>query len=638
MAPGPTSAATGTAAAAPPAGRPASTATAALAAVATLAAAALLYVVLAFALYPGSGGGNRSWCCDDTQILGHTLRFAPWRYFVEPEAWRALVPFSLTPWLSLSYRFDVALFGLAPAGFYAHQALALAACAGLIHLLCWRAAGHRAATLGALLFLAGAPVAQASQMLMVRHYVEGLAALLLCLWLVQQQGLRVLRGQGPAAWLALLAGLSFAVAASAKEVYLPLGLCAWLVAQGRWRQRLAQVWPVLLVMLLYVPWRAHMLGELVGGYTPSGDMAPARLALLAEAARQFAAVPAVLWAQPAWAGAGLALLAAAALAVQARVHGAAAAALLLLVGAAVLLLLAAPLLPLTVFPGIARGGERYFFAPWAALAIAVALACGRLRGGGRSAALPHTPPTALATALSTFATLVVAGVAASAWAQSRHLLAELAPLQREHASHFERLTRGGAGDVVIASTSVSAWFITGALALRPALGRTDPPPAVVVDEAQLAGLAAAGRRFWHDDGRHAVMSDAAATIATRLADWRGRVQVRPLAVEMAYDGPAARLSWSLQAPGQPSGGRFTLVAAGERLNVPAASGALRIEQPLPACFRIRHDGSDGSVAYSAWLRLPMGRERRSELKWQGPGDSLPGLVAAPACEAKTMGA
>lgn len=153
---------------------------------------------------------------------------------------------------------------------------------------------------------------------------------------------------------------------------------------------------------------------------------------------------------------------------------------------------------------------------------------------------------------------------------------------------------------------------------------------VVVDEAQLAGLAE-GRRLWHDDGRGPQMVDATAAVQARLADWRGRLRVRPLRVSMSYDGASLVLRWDLQAADDPGGGRFTLVAPNERLAVPMPAGSLRIEQPLPKCFRIRHDAADGSVAYSVWLRLPMARDRRSHLQWAGPSEDLQALTAQPRC-------
>lgn len=597
----------------------------------TLAAFGLLYaLVVVF----GFGGWRGEWCCDDTQILAHALHFEPWRYFADPIAWRALVPFSLTPWLSLSYRVDLGLFGLAPAGFYLHHRLALAGCATLIHALLWRRSGHAVAAAAALLFLAGVPVAQASALLMVRHYVEGLLALLLCLGLVQQQA------QQPRAWRAWLVGLSFALAASAKEIYLPLGLTTLLLAHGSPRQRLHTTAPVLLVMLLYVPWRLYMLGDLLGGYTPAGELSAAHL--LTSAWQAGAALPALLLGRPQPALAAIAVLVLALFVAGAKpfatsAHQAAqqaaqsrGATLLCRVATvlAILALLLLPLLPLTVYPGLGRGSERYFFAPWAALAIAVGCAALPLQRRW-----PRAGP-ALVVATATV-------LALSAWPLARQSLRETAAMQREFGAHFEALTLGGADDVVIVAPSVAAWFVTGALALRPALGRSDTVPGVAVDDAELLGLIDRKGRMLHYDVALGRMTDARAAVQARLAAWRQHLRPRPMSVVMSYDGPARVLRWQLRAPTQtqaqaPSAGgaargRFSLIGGGQRLDVPMPEGALRMEQALPACFRIRHDDADGSIAYTPWLRLAMTHDRRSTLRWSGQADDLPALARAPGC-------
>ena len=45
----------------------------------------------------------------------------------------------------------------------------------------------------------------------------------------------------------------------------------------------------------------------------------------------------------------------------------------------------------------------------------------------------------------------------------------------------------------------------------------------------------------------------------------------------------------------------------------------------------RSTGQDGSVAYSAWLRLQMARDRSSALQWAGPSEDLQALSAQPRC-------
>lgn len=567
----------------------------------------LLYLGLVFSFY--GQALTLGWCCDDTQILLHASRHAPWRWFIEPDTWRALVPFSLTPWLSLSYRIDLALFGFNPAAFHAHHLVVLALCAWMIHRLVRPWAGEAAGAAGGLLFLAGVPAAQASQVLMVRHYLEGLLALLLTLWLVRRQS------QAPRAWRPVLIALSYAVAATAKEVFLPLGLVAWLWAAGPWQNRLRSTAPVWLLMALYVPWRGYMLGELLGGYTPSGDLTGSHR--LADSLQQFLQVPALLTARPAPALALLAALGVAGGLAWWRLQGGRALLRVTLLHLGVALLLLVPLLPLTVFPGIGPGSERYFIAAWAALAIAVALWL------GQAAALRQ------GTARRLLSALLLLGLLVAAWPLSRQSLLEMARLHREHGTHFSLLTEGGAGDTLIASPSVSAWFIEGALELRPALGPRGAMPGVMVDEAQLVGPQPPGQKLWQLDLSGQRLVDAAPGLTARLDAWRPRLRVRPMQVAITYDGPTRALRWQL-GPGAP-GGHYTLLAHSQRLVVPFAQGALRIEKPLPPCFRVRHDAPDGSLSYTPWLRLAMSTREHSALNWQGRSDDLEALKAAPRC-------
>ncbi|NBY22077.1 MAG: hypothetical protein EBQ73_04315 [Gammaproteobacteria bacterium] len=171
------------------------------------------------------------WMFDDTQILKHAVAFAPVDYFFSPTAWRSYVIFSLTPWLTLVYDLDLSLFGFSPKGFYAHNLLTLLACAILLYELLRPLTDRLFAGLGASLFLLGTPTAVAVEQLMVRHYLEGL----LLFFLGFSCYLRSIRRQS---WLwSLLSGLFFALAFSAKEIYVPMALAPLFLPLFHWRQR-----------------------------------------------------------------------------------------------------------------------------------------------------------------------------------------------------------------------------------------------------------------------------------------------------------------------------------------------------------------------------------------------------------------
>ncbi len=317
-------------------------------------------IVLATLLLYSNALGNW-WGYDDTQILKHALRYSPLEYFFVPDAWRALIAYSLTPWLSLSYDVDNALYGLSPRGFYAHNLLTIALCAWMLYLIAREWVGAWFAAGGAALFLVGSPVAVASQQLMVRHYADGLLFYLFALWLVLC-GLRLRQPR-----YGVLAGVAFLIAATAKEVYLPLGFVPFMLPLGHWRQRLVVAWPLLLVMLLYVPWRWYMLGDVVGGYTPIGTLTDLPMSALLQ---QFSLIPGLfldrlgVWILVLGTGLAAAML----WSTRENRWG------LLRLGCIVPLLLLAPLVPLAMASSLAS--ERFFVAVWAVLALGVALAFG----------------------------------------------------------------------------------------------------------------------------------------------------------------------------------------------------------------------------------------------------------------------
>lgn len=579
---------------------------------ATVAACvATVFAIYGFAL-------RNSWCCDDTQILQHALRFSPAQYFFDPSAWRALIPYSLTPWLSLTYDLDHALAGFNPRAYYAHHLMVIGLAAALIGRLAALWVGPWFGAAGALLFLLGAPIAQASQLLMVRHYTEGLFFYLLALLLCAQR----LRG-GPA-FLLLGSGLAYAVAASAKEIFLPLGLLALLLPIGTWAQRLRAALPFGIVMLLYVPWRGHMLGDLIGGYSPPGE-GPS---MLQPTLTQLAGLPGLLWHWPLLGGA--AWLATVALAlVRLRQRGLALGGPL--AGLFVLLaLLLLPLLPLVRFPGLVAGNERYLIGLWAALSLVFAVALGTALRAGQ--ATPRWPARLLAG-------LLFAAVALPAALCAQAVLHITATLHREHRALVEAMASEPAGTVLMQHSGVPEWFVSALVALQPAMGRPAPPPRVMADDIELAARPAAAGRVLRYDSRSQAMQDIGAELPARMAAWRAQLRAQPMSLLIERDAARQHLRWQF---GAPQAGRYSLLAPGQRIDVPAASGALRMEQALPPCFRIRFDALDGGISYSPALSLPPAdAQGRQRLQWQGIGElplgTAPGSAAgaAPVTEAST---
>lgn len=543
----------------------------------------ILYILLTFGLYGNSLAGW--WCCDDPQILKHALAHSPWEYFSNPDVWRALIPYSLTPWLSLTYDLDHTLFGLNPFGYFAHNLLVIAFCACLIHTISrqwvdvWHAGG------GALLFLVGSPVMVASQQLMVRHYVEGLLFYLIALWLI----MRELQQQTDRTnWFA---GIAFAVAATAKELYLPLGFVPLLLPMGSFRQRLKVVWPLLLVMLLYVPWRWYMLGDIIGGYTPAGDLG--RNDLIA-AAGQFAHIPGLLLAVP-WLGLIITGLAVIFLLLRTPQNG-----WMFLFLAVLPVLILMPLIPLARMPGIGAGSDRYFIVLWAAFSIGAAVVFGLV-------AMGHT----IWIRLSTMAVLVTLVVCA--WFNTRQVRIQILTALQEQQAQGRMLVTAGSRDTIYLTPAVAAWYVTGIMDLRKEFGQTGHPPQVVADELDLNRISLIDHRVVRYDVARQTMSDSTSQMPQILEEWRKNVRPAPLAVSMTFSGKVKTLHWQL---GPYDKGIYTLLPSVGRQPVPA-QGMLRMEKPPEDAFRFRYDSPEGWIAYTPPLRFVFEGNQNYRIAWYG---------------------
>ena len=85
---------------------------------ADLAVALLLVLVV---LLRWHGINSAFWRADDPALLLHALQSPGLAAFFDPADWRPLSPSNLTPWISASFKLDLALAGLRPAAFYTHQ-------------------------------------------------------------------------------------------------------------------------------------------------------------------------------------------------------------------------------------------------------------------------------------------------------------------------------------------------------------------------------------------------------------------------------------------------------------------------------------------------------------------------------------
>lgn len=219
------------------------------------------FLLIALVLIRYHSVANRFWLGDDTQILMHAIKYRPWEYFSSPTVWQELSANNLTPWISLSFAIDWHIFGLNPTYFYLHQLVSLCSVTVAAYVLLRQWFSSSLSFFGLLLFVTSYPLAEAAQMLMVRHYIEGLLFALLSTYFF------IRAADNNSHWFFILSALFYLLACSAKEIYVPLIFVLLLLQKGTLSNRLRQILPFLVVTIAYVFWRWYMLGRLSGGYS-----------------------------------------------------------------------------------------------------------------------------------------------------------------------------------------------------------------------------------------------------------------------------------------------------------------------------------------------------------------------------------
>jgi hypothetical protein len=198
------------------------------------------------------------WLADDPAILRHIIEY--------PLAENS----NLTPLLPLSLGLDYAIFGLEPRGFYAHQLISLCGLAVVGYAVLTRYLAPCSAAAAMTILLTSLPAATLAQHLMTRHYIEGLVLALLAslLYLV------ALSRNAP--WISVPGAVLYALAAAAKEIYVPLVLLLpFLAPEQRWRTRLRYLAPFAAIAGAYSGWRLYMLrpANAMSGYGSAYDAA-----------------------------------------------------------------------------------------------------------------------------------------------------------------------------------------------------------------------------------------------------------------------------------------------------------------------------------------------------------------------------
>lgn len=541
------------------------------------------------------------WRGDDPAIVLHALQSPGLSAFFDPADWHKLSPSNLTPWLTLSFKLDLALAGVSPKAFYLHQLVS----AGLASLAAYWLGRQWLPPAWAALIVAlgllGAPTAAVVDQLMTRHYLEGLLLALLALlaWVQAQR-------RGSMGW-ALAGAAAYALATTAKEVYVPLVLLLpWLerpmaghapANAARWWLRLL---PFVAVAAAYVVWRRHMLGSPVGGYGEAQSVLSAA-ALLAWG-KALADLPSTWFGAAGWAALALWLLAAAlglqALATRRR-RGAA-----IVLGAVLGFCLFAPLLPLALWPGLPGSDLRYLFVPWwaASAAIGAALYGASQFFAASPGALPARSalPSALRSGMKSAPTwglalgLLFAGGAAL---QQRKHMQLMEPSGREFSALGRFIVAADDRSAFIPSAMVLAgyWYVDCLCQIRQLQGARCP-------QALIPGWPLAGevRHLAAYDPQTGTMTDVTSRLEAELQQAASLDTQRPLSVEMRLEPGWAR--WRL---GPYTDGQYFVVS-------PTLGG-----YPLPPTGQIRTvlDQADFQIQYQS----PAGWRTRSPVLSVAPG-------------------
>ena len=518
------------------------------------------------------------WRWDDPSILLHVHSYSIWQDFFSPAVWQEFSPSNLTPWLSLSFETDLILFGLRSEFFYAHQILALGLAAFALYcaLALWTRPTFAIA--GAILFQAGAPSLLVVQQLMTRRYLEGMVfclGALVCF-------VHYLR-QGRVPFL-IASVLLYALACTAKEVYVPLVVLLVFLPESTLKARIQALLPHVGVALLYTLWRGYMLGNLGGGYTAADSLLAQASA--GEILAALFSLPQLLFGSW-WPGMTIGyLMLLAAYSFMRRSP------LPLVLLSALLILL--PMVPLVSFPGITIA-DRYLFLPWMAVCFSLAYMSdslfSQLGGSQRSqqANLVYLVPA-----------FWLLGSLVPAWA-TRTVVADYG---RNFDAHGEFIWQQNSEQAFVPSNLLLAsyWYVTDLTRFKSRLDATATSPLPIVDPLLSA---TADADIWTYDEACQCISSSGATLAQLRQDALSRLdEDAPLALDYEYvDG---YFDWQF---GPYSSGQFHVVSEQLGLLPAPPRGRLRVDVASGTVFQLRYTSPQGWITYSDPQRIEPGAPR-----------------------------
>ncbi len=208
---------------------------------------------------------NAWWLADDPALLQAIAEHGILPHFYDSTVWRQVSPANLTPWLIASLGIDWFWWQLEPFGYYIHHFISFILVLSISYLSLKDYFSPTVASITLSLFVLSTPVAHLLQFLMVRHYLEGLGFAIAAFYFY----FKLLQDSRPR-WF-FLSNLSYLLAITAKEIYVPLVVLLPFLPETTWKRRLYYLIPMIIIAGLYVVWRAEMLQwhRLISGYDSS---------------------------------------------------------------------------------------------------------------------------------------------------------------------------------------------------------------------------------------------------------------------------------------------------------------------------------------------------------------------------------
>ncbi len=514
---------------------------------------------------------NGWWRGDDTQILKFVWQHKPWEYFFLPKVSQEFTASNLTPWVALSYDFDLALFGLNPAPYYIHHLIILWLVLALTFFLLRLWLNPLFAGLGAVLFACGAPFFFSSQILYTRHYWEGLIFAILALYLF----VRAVRDHRPTfSWLG---AAFFLLAVSAKELYVPLVVALPFLLEKDITHRLRAAIPFILVAFLYVGWRWYMLGHPIGGYSH----------IIAWG--NFLSLPVNISAYIFGKGvAGLALLSGMILALILTSKDKWQASLFIIV---VVIAVLGPLVPIADL--VAHGGH-YSIVLWWVVSFSIAVTLSKF--GHSFAGLSIGFGVGV---------VILCSVLYQSWELRERSLPWIHEMEMQG-----KFVWNSEREALFSSPSLTriSWYLNGLQWLREQDNGGVLKPSVIVDELQLSQVNLDDMEVWSYSASCECVENISLKVPGMLQQWEGRKEIRSLSLRAEYENNIASMRF-----GPYEQGTYYVINTGGAKRIFPRSFRSRAHLSQLS-FYVRYDSPEGWVTYSPLLHF--NGEHESSFKWE----------------------